>query len=112
MCQRYFEVGFWTCSGMSHVGNGDTRASFQTFLIQKRVVPTVTLNTNSISIFAIGPNGSGVNFSGSADALAIHGNGFSMSLMGNFTNISNAVGGGDYAWALRNGQTYFAAAEI
>jgi hypothetical protein len=112
MCQRYFEVGFWTCSGMTHVGNGDTRASFQTFLIQKRIVPTVALNTTSISIFAVGSNGAGVNFSGSADALAIHGNGFSMSLMGNFVNISTAVGGGDYAWALRNGQIYFASAEL
>lgn len=112
LCQRYFETGFWTCSGMSHVGNGDTRASFTSFAVTKRVSPSIELNTGNISLFCLGFNGSGVNLNGTVDGLAIHPQGFSMSAMGNFANLSTAVGGGDYGWALRNDQTWIASAEL
>ena len=112
LCQRYGEAGVWTCSGFTHFFNGDTRASFTSFAATKRIVPTVALSTTSISIFALGANGSAVNVSGSVAAIEANTNGFSMSSMGNFANLSTAVGGGDYTWGLRNQQTFFASAEL
>jgi hypothetical protein len=112
LCQRYFEAGIWACSGMTHDANGDTRASFTSFAATKRAVPTVTLDTNNISIFALGQAGAEVNLSGTVAALAAHANGFSMSVMGNFAAISFTVGGGDYTWGLRNSQIFYASAEL
>ena len=112
LCQRYYEVGTWSCSGITHVGNGDTRSSLTSFATTKRIVPTVALSTNAISIFAIGSAGSAVNLSGSVDGFSRFVNGFNMNAMGNYVNISGAVGGGDYCWGLNNGQTFAANAEL
>ena len=112
LCQRYYETGTWACSGITYSGNGDTRASLTSFAVTKRATPTVTLNTTTISIFALGSAGSGVNLTGNVDSLEAHTNGFSMASMGNFANIASAVGGGDYTWGLRNGQAFYASAEL
>jgi hypothetical protein len=113
LCQRYFETGEFSSSGITHVGNGDTRSSFNSYVVTKRALPSVTLNSNTISVFAVGANGAGVNLNASVGALSVASlNGFGLANMGNYTNISNAVGGGDYVYGLRNNHIFYANAEL
>jgi hypothetical protein len=112
LCQRYYEKGEWTCTGQTYAANGDSRSSFLSFAVHKRVAPTVTLSTGTMILFILSPVGVTVNVSGSAAALNTSINGFSLSTMGNSVNLGNAVGGSDFSWAFRGSTTYYAAAEL
>lgn len=113
LCQRYYETGTWNSSGTTYKNNGDTRAALQSFAVTKRAVPTISVNTNSILVFAVSNTGSAINLSGSVDGVVAYANGFSMSTMGNSVNIANAVGGGTvYSWGCGSALVFYASAEL
>ena len=111
-CQRFFEAGPTDCSGVTHAGNGDTRGSLVAYSVIKRSTPVVTFSTTSITIFGVAQNGAAPNLGGAISAVRSHLNGWSIAGIANYASISAVLGGGDFAWGLAVGPTYYSDAEI
>ena len=111
-CQRFFEAGPTDCSGVTHAGNGDTRGSLVAYSVIKRSTPVVTFSTTTISIFCVTQNGSAPNLGGAISGVRSYLNGWSISGIANYASISAVLGGGDFAWGLSIGPTYYSDAEI
>ena len=102
LCQRYYESVMASVNGIVHFGNGDYRGSDIKFKVTKRVVPTAYPTTIEVSGFALGSSGAGVNLGGSIQGFVCTNDGFVPNHIGNYTSLSNSVGGGDFLYSCKS----------
>lgn len=102
LCQRYYEPVMAYVNGMVYAGNGDYRGPNIKFKVTKRVTPTAFPSSIGTSGFALGANGAGVNLGGSIEGVACTNEGFDIVNIGNFGNLSAAVGGGDFLYCVKS----------
>jgi hypothetical protein len=112
LCQRYYEVVSYCPTGVTYVGNGDTRG-YASFAVTKRVSPTITGFPHVITIISFTHLGEGVNLNGSILSASSSVSGFQINSMGNSVSIGGSSGGGQVmAWGDNSFRTVYASAEL
>lgn len=101
LCQRYYESVMASVNGIAHFINGDYRGPDIAFKVPKRVAPTASPTSIPVNGFALGANGAGINLGGSIEGIACDVNMFTINNIGNYTNLSGAVGGGDFMYSCK-----------
>ena len=99
LCQRYYEIVMLSMNGIIHAGNGDYRGRRDSFKVQKRIPPSVTISTAIITGFGLGSSGSATGLTGSIVSIDSDTMGVRISSIGNYVNISGVLGGGDFMYS-------------
>ena len=108
-CARYYEVGTVQLTGLVYP-NGDNR-NWMNFIVIKRVSPTVTLDSTTLSVICAGGGGA-TNYPLYVNAISTTTNGWRTSTMGNANNMNSANGTQTSSWGNMYHSIYYASAEL